>query len=866
MALTIQQQAIADALIANADKFVNEIRTPDSTDLTATQKALCAAIMQQVPDSEQIALAKEFMALIRDVGYSSSLNAAQIAMVGGIRTIGRQIETEIRGLSGVVPTVSVTATITSVTASTATSGGTVSSDEGLAVTARGVCWSTVPNPTITGNGTVDGNGVGSFTSSLTGLLASTTYYVRAYATNAAGTGYGPQVSFTTSAASVSTTLRDDVGHLLVSPSPSFNVDSIATTHPRFIDLVAFEAKITDTAYANYGGTMVSAIDKLIEAGNDGDQVANALLYHLDPVEDTTPAATRLSMAKTDFLSGVFTRRTAYWQHYTTTSEGLMILYAYDLLANEFTLEEKTDAWEIACGWGNRNNSTFTYIDRYGQGLNFWVPGSTLYFGPEYGSHWMGWMTLMAFAHDGVADSLISSQIDSVVAGTSTQVHSPWEVFNASRITSADIGGHAGGQYEGYGGSYFGLFASTAPFMFAAMKQCTGVDLTDYSMTTKQGRHYYYDNQYYYTDTQGYQTLTYATGQGSDANAKGIARWVLNQNSSTAGYINRLLLGDLRVAPLTPEEAGLSYRPGINAFRGFWVMTSGYNTQVANGDTRIRLSVKYHDVERIGPGSGAIAISRGTTTLTTGTDRSFTHRDAFNWSSQWLVNYASGKQGDRHSYDSGGGSRDGVGRGKRVATVLDDYRYYLEPNPIEASGVNWDAVTIDTTISKVVSDYGLSISKRCVVYLHDKDVVIVWDRIDASTDISQGIVWRHPEAVTVSANEWTIRGAKFKSLSPGMTAAWIGGVNYEQVYIEFPESWAGNNEEGYVQGYSIDPAKAERAGAGVVAVKPDSYNASNIYIMVCDVQSQWADATLDGDTITIDGVNVTINSSGTVTVN
>ena len=64
------------------------------------------------------------------------------------------------------------------------------------VTARGICWSTKPNPTISDSKT-DGSGTGSFTSSLSNLASQTTYYVRAYATNEKGTSYGEQKSFTT---------------------------------------------------------------------------------------------------------------------------------------------------------------------------------------------------------------------------------------------------------------------------------------------------------------------------------------------------------------------------------------------------------------------------------------------------------------------------------------------------------------------------------------------------------------------------------------------------------------------------------------------------------------------------------------------
>ena len=81
----------------------------------------------------------------------------------------------------------------------ATTGGNITNDGGTPVTQKGVVWSTSPSPTTANNSTTNGSGTGSFTSNLTSLTASTTYYVRAYATNSAGTAYGNEVSFTTTA-------------------------------------------------------------------------------------------------------------------------------------------------------------------------------------------------------------------------------------------------------------------------------------------------------------------------------------------------------------------------------------------------------------------------------------------------------------------------------------------------------------------------------------------------------------------------------------------------------------------------------------------------------------------------------------------
>jgi uncharacterized protein (TIGR02145 family) len=114
-------------------------------------------------------------------------------------TFDKQFGVSVRCLQGsqsLVPILSTTV-VSNITQTTAASGGEIAFDGGAEVTARGVCWSTSADPTIDDSKTTDGTGAGSFTSSITGLTEGTTYYVRAYATNSAGTGYGNDEIFTT---------------------------------------------------------------------------------------------------------------------------------------------------------------------------------------------------------------------------------------------------------------------------------------------------------------------------------------------------------------------------------------------------------------------------------------------------------------------------------------------------------------------------------------------------------------------------------------------------------------------------------------------------------------------------------------------
>ncbi|MGE0021490.1 MAG: FISUMP domain-containing protein [Draconibacterium sp.] len=106
-------------------------------------------------------------------GYSSQLNFTTLALL---------------------PIVSTT-DLSSVTSTSAISGGNISNDGGAQITARGVCWGKNPNPTTSDNKTIDGTGIGNFSSNITGLTTNTVYYLRAYATNIQGTAYGNQISF-----------------------------------------------------------------------------------------------------------------------------------------------------------------------------------------------------------------------------------------------------------------------------------------------------------------------------------------------------------------------------------------------------------------------------------------------------------------------------------------------------------------------------------------------------------------------------------------------------------------------------------------------------------------------------------------------
>ncbi len=95
----------------------------------------------------------------------------------------------------------------SVTTTTANVNVSITNGGSSNITAKGICWSTSPNPTISLNTkTIDGTGTSSFNSILSGLIPGTKYYIRAYATNSSGTVYSIEITFTTTAVNLKTGL------------------------------------------------------------------------------------------------------------------------------------------------------------------------------------------------------------------------------------------------------------------------------------------------------------------------------------------------------------------------------------------------------------------------------------------------------------------------------------------------------------------------------------------------------------------------------------------------------------------------------------------------------------------------------------
>ncbi len=175
-----------------------------------------------------------------------------------------------------------TAVVSDIGKSSVMTGGNITSDEGSDVTERGVCWSTSAKPTISDNKTTDGSGTGSFKSHITGLAPNTTYYIRAYATSDAGTGYGEEVVFTTAPADIGESyLGGRMAYILHPGDPGYSMTTahgfiVANTHTEIAEWGCFQLIGTSTAI----GSGKANTNAIISKCSDSDVIAR-LCYNFE---------------------------------------------------------------------------------------------------------------------------------------------------------------------------------------------------------------------------------------------------------------------------------------------------------------------------------------------------------------------------------------------------------------------------------------------------------------------------------------------------------------------------------------------------------------------------------------------------------
>lgn len=157
-----------------------------------------------------------------------------------------------------LPTILTTA-VTSITETTAISGGNVTYDGGATITNRGICWNTAGTPITSDSHVHHAAGTGAYIDSLASLTGSTLYYVRAFAINSVGTAYGNQEEFTTASSgtlpTVTTNDITDIGTTTATGGGNVTSDGGYTVTDRGICWkTGGVPRITDSHTHNSSGT------------------------------------------------------------------------------------------------------------------------------------------------------------------------------------------------------------------------------------------------------------------------------------------------------------------------------------------------------------------------------------------------------------------------------------------------------------------------------------------------------------------------------------------------------------------------------------------------------------------------------------
>jgi len=179
-------------------------------------------------------------------------------------------------------TISTTA-VTNIVPLTAHSGGTITNSGGSTVTGRGIVWSRSPHPTTANFKTSDSTGVGAFQDSMTDLASQTTYYVRAYATNAAGTAYGNEIGFTAASANTVLDYDGNVYPYVVLGTQSWMAENLKTTHYQNGD------PIDNGSISGYNWATTTSGAFTYPSGDSNNNAVMGKLYNVFAVADARNA-------------------------------------------------------------------------------------------------------------------------------------------------------------------------------------------------------------------------------------------------------------------------------------------------------------------------------------------------------------------------------------------------------------------------------------------------------------------------------------------------------------------------------------------------------------------------------------------------
>jgi hypothetical protein len=589
----------------------------------------------------------------------------------------------------------------------------------------------------------------------------------------------------------------------IPPSADITVppdNPVMNQHPRLLvsDLDALREKLADPVYAD-------DVAEVRASTNATDQAFVALVWG----DEDAKAAAKEAM---------YIGFTEDWDGLDKRVNWLQLALMYDWLYNDLTEEERERA---------RENLYMRVPPKF---RNFTDDEVHYYFNDAW-SRGPAFITVLALAMAGEndwADEAIARAYSN--QGNDHRVFSPYYggAIDALTTISADSGGlsQVGGQGDP-GSGYEAMFMTGAGLMLPAWETATGeslIDKTTYFRTLPQ-----FVAQYYHPvsnmRTAAGHALEYITGIGGDA--AHLAAWLL-QKYGRARYtlVPRLILGDMRVTPKSPEELGLpltAYHNGMSCVisRNSW------------GDDALAVSLfaRYSDTNRYEPQSGAISVYRGSKPLLVRGSGPKTGITYANSSAPWIwddgVEESLG-QGSTYWQKLNNDLENRVPRANTAFPVLDPENTQYRPQTLIEFSEAADGFTATTRYERLLKLPGVTLAERTMV--KSGNIIQLTDTLYVPATANVAIPFRLTEEPVIDGNT-AITGDLVITVSGDVELAWIGGPGQE--LLGPGGTWHGNKKGGFTPGYSLDESLMLQQGLGNLFVFPKTKSTS--YVIQSEIE-------------------------------
>ncbi|MBB5395746.1 S-layer family protein [Mucilaginibacter sp. AK015] len=350
-----------------------------------------------------------------------------------------------------------TTTVSTFSSSSATLGGNVTRSD-AAVTARGVVYSSSnATPTIGAGGVTqaaNGSGTGSFSASVTGLSASTTYYVRSYATSGAGTTYGAVTSFSTQSNDATLSGLSISAGTLTPAFSSATVSYTASVSNATSTITVTPAKTNGNASITVNGTAVNSGSASGAINlNIGDNVITTVVTAQDGLTTKTYTLTvnRAKAAQTITFAATATKTygDADFAPGATASSGLTVSYSSDntnvatIVAGQVHIVGAGTANITASQAGDGNylaasNAVQSLtVNKASQTITFSAPPAKVYGNADFapGATASSGLPVTYSSDNSAVATIVSNQIHIVAPGSATITASQAGDANRSAATS-----------------------------------------------------------------------------------------------------------------------------------------------------------------------------------------------------------------------------------------------------------------------------------------------------------------------------------------------------------------------------------------------------------------------------------------------